>query len=376
MSKRSGRRLPDEMEPSSAISGSARRAAKSPASHNKTPSWASTISRAEPASYRRTHLSAPPRSQRNSPKASPSRPARLAVAMTSTPRRQTTRKPSESVPAPPSHPRAWELSMKANDSQSAKKGSSEPTSRASDSGPILVSATTSATSQSPAPAPTPLISRGEDKTQRGIGYASTRGIAPFIQIKTPRQPRQARVNAPPLVWGRRPPRPPKPPSPSPQELYHNASTHFLIFLCEWAGCKAELHNLDTLRRHVYIVHGKHRGKMPCVCRWGSCEESSFSNAQDWRAHLEKAHLAPFQWHMGDGPRNTSDGLSLSGGEGLSALPDYLRGPDGKQVTPSIRDQELEDYVTWRMNRRRLKNMLLQRDRNVPGPSSEESEDFY
>ncbi|KAG6116580.1 hypothetical protein E4U14_008533 [Claviceps sp. LM454 group G7] len=368
------------MEPNSAISGSAHRAAKSPASHNKTPSWASTISRAEPASYHRAHLSAPsrPRSQRNSSKMSPSRPARLAVAMTSTPRRQTTRKPSESVPVPRSLPRAWELSRNTNDIQSAKKGSSEPTSRAFNSGPpILVSATTSsATSQYPDPAsaPTPPISRRKGKTKDGIGYASTRGTAPFVQIKTPRQPRQARVNAPPLVWGRRPPRPPKPPSPSPQELYHNASTHFLIFLCEWAGCKAELHNLDTLRRHVHIVHGRHRDKIPCVCRWGSCEENSFSNAQDWRAHLERAHLAPFQWHVGDGPRNTSDGLSLSEGEGLCALPDYLRGPDGEQVTPSIRDQELEDYVTWRMNRRRLKDMLLQRDRNAPGSSEEESED--
>ncbi|KAG6195716.1 hypothetical protein E4U10_001620 [Claviceps purpurea] len=367
------------MEPNSAISGSARRAAQPPASHNKTPSWTSTISRAELTKYRRAHQSAPsrPRSQRNSPKTSPpSRLARLAVPMTSTPRRQTTRKPSESVPAPRSLPRAWELSRNTNDTQSAKKGSSEPTSRASNSGPILVSAT-SATSHSPATASasTPPISRGKGKTKGSIGYASTRGTAPFIQIKTPRQPRQARVNAPPLVWGRRPPRPPKPPSPSPQELYHNASTHFLIFLCEWAGCKAELHNLDTLRRHIHIVHGRHRDKMPCVCRWGSCEEGSFSNAQDWRAHLERAHLAPFQWHVGDGPRNTSDGLSLSEGEGLSALPDYLRGPDGEQVTPSIRDQELEDYVTWRMNRRRLKDMLLQRDRNVPEPSSEESEDF-
>ncbi|KAG6148807.1 hypothetical protein E4U28_003268 [Claviceps purpurea] len=367
------------MEPNSAISGSARRAAKPPASHNKTPSWTSTISRAELTKYRRAHQSAPsrPRSQRNSPETSPpSRLARLAVPMTSTPRCQTTRKPSESVPAPRSLPRAWELSRNTNDTQSAKKGSSEPTSRASNSGPILVSAT-SATSHSPATASasTPPISRGKGKTKGSIGYASTRGTAPFVQIKTPRQPRQARVNAPPLVWGRRPPRPPKPPSPSPQELYHNASTHFLIFLCEWAGCKAELHNLDTLRRHIHIVHGRHRDKMPCVCRWGSCEEDSFSNAQDWRAHLERAHLAPFQWHVGDGPRNTSDGLSLSEGEGLSALPDYLRGPDGEQVTPSIRDQELEDYVTWRMNRRRLKDMLLQRDRNVPEPSSEESEDF-
>ncbi|KAG5939800.1 hypothetical protein E4U59_002879 [Claviceps monticola] len=368
------------MEPNLAISGSTRRAAKPPASHNKTPSCASTISRAESTRYRRAHLSAPyrPRSQRKSPKTSPSRPARIAVPMTSTPRRRTTRKPSESVPTPPSLPRAWELSRNTNDTQSAKKVSSEPTSRASNSGPILVSAT-SATSQSPASASasasTPPISRGNDKTKGGIGYASTRGIAPFVHIKTPRQPRQARVNAPPLVWGRRPPRPPKPPSPSPQELYHSVSTRFLIFLCEWAGCKAELHNLDTLRRHVHIVHGRHRDKMPCVCRWGSCEEGSFSNAQDWRAHLERAHLAPFQWHVSDGPRNTSDGLSLSEGEGLSALPDYLMGPDGEQVTPSIRDQELEDYVTWRMNRRRLKDMLLQRDRNVPEPSEEEFEDF-
>jgi hypothetical protein len=50
------------------------------------------------------------------------------------------------------------------------------------------------------------------------------------------------------------------------------------------------------------------------------------------------------------------------------------GSNGQQVTPSIKDQKLEDFATWKENRRKLKELLIQRDENLPDESSESSEE--
>ncbi|QPG93706.1 hypothetical protein C2857_001819 [Epichloe festucae Fl1] len=206
----------------------------------------------------------------------------------------------------------------------------------------------------------------------GMSYSAMRGKTPQTYNKKPRQFRQARVNAPPLVWGRRAGRPPKPRSPTPWELYHKSNTQFMTFLCEWSECKAELHNVDTLRRHVHVVHGRRHA--PSACRWGQCKTMGFTNAQDWHSHLDQAHFTSFRWHMGDGPRNTSDVLAGLPDGSQDDLPDYLRGSDGQQVTPSVKDQQLEDFVTWRENRRKLKKLLVLRDSNLPDLSSGSSEE--
>lgn len=78
--------------------------------------------------------------------------------------------------------------------------------------------------------------------------------------------------------------------------------------------------------------------------------------------------------MGDGPRNTSDVLAGMPDGSQDDLPDYLRGSDGQQVTPSIKDQQLEDFVTWRENRRKLKKLLVLRDANLPDLSCGSSEE--
>ena len=136
-------------------------------------------------------------------------------------------------------------------------------------------------------------------------------------------------------------------------------------------------------------------------------------------HVEKRHLIPFAWHVGDGPQNTvkttkkkksktkkgnksdkrreekdekeakngedgdkddgTDSESVSGEdekeeeEEEEELPSYLFGPDGKQVTPSIRDQEVEDIVTWKKNRRKLKDLLMRVEANAPTESDSEDE---
>jgi hypothetical protein len=102
---------------------------------------------------------------------------------------------------------------------------------------------------------------------------------------------------------------------------------YLPFLCEWEGCPAELHNLNTLRLHLTIVHGiRDKSTKDIPCRWAKCASShkaerkaiinrksnddnsshatsgiAFKRRGQWKEHIEEAHLIPFSWHMGDGP---------------------------------------------------------------------------
>ncbi|KAF7545972.1 hypothetical protein G7Z17_g8763 [Cylindrodendrum hubeiense] len=173
-------------------------------------------------------------------------------------------------------------------------------------------------------------------------------------------------------------RPPKAPSPQPREIYCKLNTPFIAFLCEWHGCKAELHNLDTLRRHVYVVHG---GKSGRSCLWGKCGRKkpppAFDHPEGFKTHMEEAHLVPFAWHVGDGPNNSSGLKAEEKMDVEDEIPDYLKDRDGKQVTPSVKNQQLEDFVTWKNNRRRLRELLIRRDENQreEGPSTAASEEL-
>jgi hypothetical protein len=104
------------------------------------------------------------------------------------------------------------------------------------------------------------------------------------------------------------------------------SPKFIPFLCEWKDCKAELHNLETLRKHIYTVHNKKQMSGAIVCQWAKCglsrevrdkrtlqskaihENHDFADIQAFKDHVEKAHLIPFAWHMGDGPRGSTLGI--------------------------------------------------------------------
>lgn len=243
--------------------------------------------------------------------------------------------------------------------------------------------------------------RGRPKGWKpGMSYAAMRGNTPPTGRKRTTTPtatqrwKVVRAKAPQAGFARRPGRPPRAPSPHPQEIYHRLESRFVAFLCEWAGCEAELHNLDTLRRHVYFVHGKGYGHGQGldrhgyrVCRWAKCGsgiavgevkdgKQEFRNEEHWRAHVDEVHLIPFGWHVGDGPQNTSAADQMRSGTSLKngQLPEYLLDSDGHQVTPSIREQELEDFATWRENRRKLKDLLERRDENLQDETSESSDD--
>ncbi len=124
--------------------------------------------------------------------------------------------------------------------------------------------------------------------------------------------------------------------------------------------------MDTLRRHVTAVHGRY-----AECGWGKCATQNsrpqLLTTAEFEEHMEDAHLTPYQWHMGDGCQNTF----AAPHDDSKNMPPYLLDKNGNQVTPSIRGQELEDLVTYRENRRRLRQMLAQRDANAPFEDEEE-----
>lgn len=179
-----------------------------------------------------------------------------------------------------------------------------------------------------------------------------------------RQARQVKPRATPNGFPKRRGRPPKAPPLPPRAVYESLNTPFIVFLCEWKGCKAELHNLETLRRHIYIVHGEETH-----CLWGRCGDApggELKTDEAFEAHVEEAHLVPFAWHVGDGPRNER---GVGEDEDEERVPDFLKDASGVQVTPWVRGQEVEDFQTWRGNRGRLKELLRRRDENLPDEES-------
>lgn len=119
----------------------------------------------------------------------------------------------------------------------------------------------------------------------------------------------------------------KPPSCSKtvSKFQEDVSSSFPIFKCEWQDCDAELHNLDTLRKHIHKVHNKEALHGGLSCLWPNCGESTssfdhkkgievkkwqrmdFTSDSTWRAHIELNHLGPIAWKLGDGPMSGLSG---------------------------------------------------------------------
>jgi len=241
-----------------------------------------------------------------------------------------------------------------------------PARRAPTAGP-----STPATAEEP-----PKRKRGRPKGWRpGLSY-SGKPLTPVEVAERIERARLARSNAKPKTpaaartknaadgtgkTGKKRGRPAKPSVP--HSIFRSLRREFLTFGCEWQGCRAELQNMATLRRHVMVVHGQAE-----ACRWGRCARMAGTEAgpllathADFEEHVEEAHLMPYQRHMGDGFRNSI----VLPPEDSGDLPLYLFGADGTQVTPSVRDQKLEDFATRRANRKRLRELLMLRDANAP-----------
>ncbi|KAF5511774.1 hypothetical protein CGCS363_v003030 [Colletotrichum siamense] len=158
-------------------------------------------------------------------------------------------------------------------------------------------------------------------------------------------------------------RPPRAASPQPRAIYEGLSPHFNVYICEWEGCVAELHNFSTLQKHVAVAHARNQ---PYRCHWAKCAKQQpprdFPTSEDLESHIEDLHMLPVAWQVGDGPQVSVKRYAPNDG---TELPDYLFDEAGNQITPSIQDQREEDFLTWRNNRRKLKDLLLLRDQNLP-----------
>jgi hypothetical protein len=104
----------------------------------------------------------------------------------------------------------------------------------------------------------------------------------------------------------------------------NKVPQYQSFRCKWQNCKAELHNFETLKRHVHKIHRKETLGGILKCLWGDCGREvtsveqktnisvekqkpfTFSEDNKWREHLDNKHFSPMLWELGDGP---ASGLS-------------------------------------------------------------------
>ena len=115
-----------------------------------------------------------------------------------------------------------------------------------------------------------------------------------------------------------------------------------VYKCRWLSCFGRLHNLDTLRKHIKMLHGKDPEDKKWRCRWVGCtsandandaldtEQDFFSSEEQWMRHIEKHHLTPIAWQLGDGPIG-----GLSDAHESDASEAYLSDAHGRQVTPRV-----------------------------------------
>lgn len=92
------------------------------------------------------------------------------------------------------------------------------------------------------------------------------------------------------------------PSPTPREIYDKIQPKFIQYPCEWKGCKSSLKDLETLRKHVRIVHAE-AGQGILCCQWYNCGASIprlYESPKDLNDHVTTTHLASLEWRLGDG----------------------------------------------------------------------------
>ncbi|OJD22986.1 hypothetical protein ACJ73_05659 [Blastomyces percursus] len=85
-------------------------------------------------------------------------------------------------------------------------------------------------------------------------------------------------------------------------------TPFHMYKCEWKGCDAQLHNLQTIRKHVTRLHIPRDMNTEASCLWAGCSEGRNKFTRDDLAgHLENNHLSTLAWTLGEGPGSVRSG---------------------------------------------------------------------
>ena len=95
---------------------------------------------------------------------------------------------------------------------------------------------------------------------------------------------------------------------------------YQIYKCRWKDCKGELHNLETLRKHVRNHIDELDGDLKCF--WSRCgttkiagtstdasalQPLSFKSETAWERHMDGRHLDHYAWELGDGPSTHPSG---------------------------------------------------------------------
>ncbi|KAJ4418096.1 hypothetical protein N0V82_005759 [Gnomoniopsis sp. IMI 355080] len=122
-----------------------------------------------------------------------------------------------------------------------------------------------------------------------------------------------------------------PSSPTPRNIFAELKPHFTEFPCRWKDCKAVLLNLETLKKHLSIVHsGEAREHLRCF--WDKCGRLRtpvlFSKLSDVDSHVLERHVDEIAWRLGDG---------IGGVVGGPVVPDY-------SVNPPLRLFRKEDQT--------------------------------
>ncbi len=129
---------------------------------------------------------------------------------------------------------------------------------------------------------------------------------------------------------------------------------------------------DTSSAHLGCARRLRRLQMGEVC--GRSWKQKLANRAEFEAHIDKAHLESFIWHVGDGPQNDGDSqahrITRTKSKHDGPLPSYLYDAEGNQVTPSIRNQVVETEEERKERRRRLHRLWEQRDRNAADEEEE------
>ncbi|KAK4162230.1 hypothetical protein QBC43DRAFT_322063 [Cladorrhinum sp. PSN259] len=255
------------------------------------------------------------------------------------------------------------------------------------------------------PAKLPTITPQPRKRGRPVGwrpgsgpYSKLTGGSPAPRPKPPKKPISER---------KKPGRPPgklgKPPAPIGRQVYLAQNPKFLVFKCEWQGCQAELHNAETLRKHILFVHGRppspnsetysapsrpnssssalcvDKPSPVMICKWAKCRSASTTppitfDISSFPDHAEQTHILPILWQLGDGPQNTSCSSVPAAPLTGNKLPLYLFDESNTtQVTPDVRDQQTENDEDRKRRQMQINKILIQRDKNAP-PEQEYTEE--
>ncbi|KLJ13757.1 hypothetical protein EMPG_11319 [Blastomyces silverae] len=85
-------------------------------------------------------------------------------------------------------------------------------------------------------------------------------------------------------------------------------TPFRTYKCEWKGCDAQLHNLQTLQKHTTRLHIPRDMKTETSCLWAGCSDGRNMFTRDnLAAHLKNKHLSALAWTLGEGPGSVRSG---------------------------------------------------------------------